>query len=80
MEEVEILCDRIIILDKGEIIASGTAKELKELTNIEEKVTVEVDDLSIDIINELNKFKNIDEVIYDGHILYITFKKEKIIY
>ena len=38
MEEVEILCDRIIILDKGEIIASGTAKELKELTNIEEKL------------------------------------------
>ncbi len=77
MEEVEILCDRIIILDKGEIIASGTAKELKELTNIEEKVTVEVEDLSIDIINEISKFKNIEEVNYDGHILYLTFKKGK---
>ena len=31
MEEVEILCDRIIILDKGVILASGTSDELKEL-------------------------------------------------
>jgi ABC-2 type transport system ATP-binding protein len=28
MEEVEILCDRVIILDKGKIIAQGTCKEL----------------------------------------------------
>ena len=31
MEEVEQLCDRIIILDKGKIIASGTTEELKKL-------------------------------------------------
>lgn len=31
MEEVEQLCDRIIILDKGKIIASGTNQELKKL-------------------------------------------------
>ena len=38
MEEVEILCDRIIILDKGKIIAQGTSDELKKETNIEEKI------------------------------------------
>ena len=37
MEEAEILCDRIIILDKGKIIAEGTKEELKEMTKIEEK-------------------------------------------
>lgn len=30
MEEVEILCDRVIILDKGKIIATGTPYELKK--------------------------------------------------
>ncbi len=35
MEEVEILCDRIIIIDKGKIIAQGTTEELKSLVNIE---------------------------------------------
>ena len=38
MEEVEILCDRTIILDKGKIIAEGTSEELKKQANIEEKI------------------------------------------
>lgn len=39
MEEVEILCDRIIILDHGKLLAEGTAAELKKLVkNPEEKV------------------------------------------
>lgn len=41
MEEVEQICDRIIILDKGEIIAQGTINELKQLSDIEEKVTLQ---------------------------------------
>lgn len=32
MEEAEFLCDRIIMIDKGKIIASGTPKELKDAT------------------------------------------------
>lgn len=38
MEEVEIICDRVIILDKGKILASGTVDELKALVKIEKKV------------------------------------------
>ena len=38
MEEVEIICDRVIILDKGKILASGTVDELKSLVKIEKKV------------------------------------------
>ncbi|MFQ9514883.1 MAG: ABC transporter ATP-binding protein [Eubacterium sp.] len=39
MEEVEIICDRVIILDKGKILASGTCDQLKQLVKIEKKVT-----------------------------------------
>lgn len=40
MEEVEQLCDRIIILDKGKIIASGTTSELKKLVKNPKKKPV----------------------------------------
>lgn len=77
MEEVEILCDRIIILDKGKILASGTSDELKELARIEEKVTVEVKDLEQKNIEKIKQLENVDAVTYDGNILLITYKKGK---
>lgn len=77
MEEVEILCDRVIILDKGKIIASGTCDALKTLANIEEKVTVEVLDLPPKVLEKIKEFKNVEEVSYLDNILFITYKKGK---
>jgi len=77
MEEVEILCDRVIILDKGKIIASGTTDELKALAKLEEKVTVEVLDLKNKYIKQIKEFKNVEDVSYNEGILYITYKKGK---
>lgn len=77
MEEVEILCDRIIILDKGKVLATGTADELKDLSKIEEKVTVEVYDLKEKYISEIKEFKYVDEVNYSGNLLTVTYRKGK---
>lgn len=77
MEEAEILCDRIIILDKGKIIAEGTKEELKEMTKIEEKITLEIDSLNGEIINEIREFKNVDDVTYDRNNLVVIYKKGK---
>ena len=77
MEEVEMLCDRIIILDKGNILARGTSDELKELAEIEERITVEVNDLDSKYIDKILEFKNVDVVTYSDNILLITYKKGK---
>lgn len=77
MEEVEMICDRIIILDKGKVLASGTADELKELAKIEEKVTVEVNNLRNELIGKIKKQDSVDEVSYHGNILLVTYKKGK---
>ena len=77
MEEVEILCDRIIILDKGKIIAEGTSDKLKSLANIEEKITVEVDNIKNSIIEEIKKFKTVDSVNLNKNTLIIIYKKGK---
>lgn len=77
MEEVELICDRIIILDKGKVIAEGTKEELKELTGIEEKVTIEINDLSESHIEEIYKLPNVKTVEYEGEKLVITYGKGK---
>lgn len=77
MEEVEIICDRVIILDKGKVLATGTTDELKELAKIEEKVTVEVNDLEEKYMEEIKKLEHVDEVTYNGNILLVTYKKGK---
>jgi len=77
MEEVELLCDRVIILDKGAILASGTTDELKELARIEEKVTVEVNNLGKKYIDDIKSKGNVDEVTYDGNTLLVTYIEGK---
>lgn len=77
MEEVELICDRIIIIDKGKLIASGTADELKELSNIEEKVTVEMSEFNTSYIPKIQKLDNVDEVKYSNNILHVTYHSGK---
>ena len=77
MEEVEMICDRIIILDKGKIIAEGTTDELKALAKLEEKITVEVKDLSEKIIDEIKEFKTVLDLSYQGSTLVIVYKRGK---
>lgn len=75
MEEAEILCDRIIIMDKGKIIAQGTKDELKELAGIEEKVRLEVENLPEEKQEKIKKMKHVEEVNYEGNQLTISFQK-----
>ena len=77
MEEVEILCDRIIILDRGKIIAQGTSDELKALAKIEEKVTIETKHFKPEFWEKLQAAPNVDKAEYADHQLVITYKNGK---
>ena len=77
MEEVEMICDRIIILDKGKILAQGTADELKKMANIEEKITVELNENQDVKLDEIKELKNVDNVSIDRTTLVVTYKKGK---
>ena len=75
MEEVEILCDRVIILDKGKIIASGTIDELKALSSIDEKVSAEVKSLDEAKIKKMEALAHVDHVNYQDHVLEVNYKE-----
>lgn len=77
MEEVEILCNRVVILDKGKIIATGSTDELKKMANIEEKITIEVTNLESNYIDKIKELPHVCDVTYNDNILYITYQKGK---
>lgn len=71
MEEVEELCSKIVILDKGKIIAQGTKEQLKEMISQGEKITVEVYNINKNQIEELKKIKNVSDVSYIENTLIV---------
>jgi len=77
MEEVEQLCNRIIIIDKGSIIATGTNEELKESVSIGEKITIELEEIREDIIKELGEFESISNIKVEDKVIHITYVKGK---
>lgn len=77
MEEAEILCDEIIILDKGKIIAQGDCDILKSLAKIEEKITVETNEIKEKHIKELMGKRSVFELTYNNNLLTIKYSKGK---
>ena len=77
MEEVERICSRIIILDKGRVIASGTKESLKEMITLGEKITVEVNALTEEQLSALKKLPNLLSVSLSDSRLVIKSRKGK---
>lgn len=75
MEEVEILCDRVMILDKGKLLASGTCDELKQLARIEEKISVEIHHLEEKHQKHIQAMDQVESLRYDGQVLQIIYKQ-----
>lgn len=77
MEEVEILCDRVIIIDAGKIIAQGTNDELKDLAKIKERITVEAKEISNTNVKQIKMLPEVQDVVYENDILKISYENEK---
>lgn len=71
MEEVEHICSRIMILDKGKAIATGTKDELKAMINIGEKLTVQSNNVSTKQLAKIRQLPNIVSAEYNSPLLTI---------
>ncbi len=71
MEEVEQICSRIAILDKGRCVASGTKEELKAMIKTGEKIHMEVMKLEPEHLEEIKALQHIYQVDYKNGILDI---------
>jgi ABC-2 type transport system ATP-binding protein len=75
MEEVEQLCTRIVIMDKGRVIASGTKEELKAMITLGEKITVETFLIEEEQLRKLRELPGIVSVEYVDKRLIIKSGK-----
>ena len=74
MEEVDLICDDIVILDKGKVIAKGTSEELKNSINLSEKISFESDDLTDSIIDQIKNMDHLVNVEYNNNTCYVEFE------
>ncbi len=73
MEEVEQICTRIAIMDKGKRIAVGTKDELKRMIKNTESIRVEVLGLEDKDIRVMKELPHVYNVTYEEGILYIDY-------
>lgn len=59
MEEVEQICTRIAIMDKGKKIAEGTKDELKKMIKNTETVSVEIPAVPDDVLEKINSLPHV---------------------
>ncbi|RDE34648.1 ABC transporter ATP-binding protein [Parageobacillus thermoglucosidasius] len=76
MEEVEFLCDRIYIMDKGSIIASGTKEEIKNILSSENTVQIKVERVHEPFIDALHAEPIINRVTVQDRLITILTPKE----
>ena len=77
MEEVEQICTKIVIMDKGKVIASGTKEELKAMISLGEKITVEIFSLREEALEELRTIPGVDSAEYADNLLVVKSSKGK---
>jgi ABC-2 type transport system ATP-binding protein len=77
MEEVEQICTRIAIMDKGKIIATGTNDELKGMINSGEKITIEIFKIDNSIVDGVRNLPHIISAEYNGNLLVVKSSRGK---
>ncbi|WP_077297098.1 ABC transporter ATP-binding protein [Virgibacillus pantothenticus] len=76
MEEVEFLCDRIYIMDKGNLIAAGTKEEISRILSGEKTIVIEANRLTDQFIHELKVHPLINSMNANDKQITIMVAKE----
>ncbi|MBE6858603.1 MAG: ABC transporter ATP-binding protein [Ruminococcus sp.] len=71
MEEVEQICTRIAIIDKGRSIAVGTKDELKKMIHNTETIKIEVMELSDEVLNRIRGLDYVYEAENEDNLLTV---------
>ena len=77
MEEIEQICTRIAIIDKGKNLATGTKEELKSKIKTGETVTIESVVLNEEQQRRISQLPNVFEIQYAEQMLRVNLSSGK---
>jgi len=77
MEEVEQICTRIIIVDKGRNLAEGTKEELKQMIKTGETIKIDILNIDKDHVDKISNLPNVFSADYEGETLTIRCEQGK---
>lgn len=72
MEEVELLCDRIVIMDQGQVIAKGTKEELKDMVRTSDRLTIDIPFLPEEVRKKIKAQLSFEDMRYVDGVLSVT--------
>ncbi len=73
MEEVEQICTRIAIMDKGKNIALGTSDELKSMIRNSETIKIHIPALEDSMLEEIKEFEHLYQAEYTDGLLTLSY-------
>ena len=73
MEEVEQICTRIAIMDKGKNIALGTSDELKSMIRNSETIKIHIPALEDSMLEEISGFEHLYQAEYTDGLLTLSY-------
>ena len=73
MEEVEQICSRILIMDKGQKVALGTKEELKKMIKKTESIFIEAPALTDEQLLELRQLPHVYDSSYQDGMLKLIY-------
>lgn len=74
MEEVEYLCSRVAIMDRGKIIAVGTKDELKKMVGDADRVEVVVSEVTDRMLEEIRGISGVTKAEATDHTVTVLVK------
>ncbi len=72
LSEVETLCDRVAIINKGKLIAEDTVANLNKYLHIKPRLSIQIKDLNGQVPDVITKLEGVEAVEASGNVLFIT--------
>ncbi len=80
IEEVEKICDRVMIMDKGQSLLVGTKEELSNSVNLYNTVYIKtLNDVGANILTKIGKMKKVHDVIFNDSLLELKTESDFLI-